>query len=129
MVNDAKSRGPLRPPTLGKHKLPVSDVIKPPRSKMKKTSSDLNEARHLFAEPVLQLLSAVSSNDPNLRFEPTLAREQDHWTDNTYECPLSNVDGDLPMETSFQAVPHNYDPDLILGLDDCSLLPEYTDIG
>lgn len=85
---------------------------------------------NLFAEPALQPLSTVSSRDPNLRFDLTPAIIQDGWMIDRDSCSISFWDEELPGEfASFKSIPHDYDADLISGLDDFSLLPEYTDIG
>ncbi|XP_043806971.1 protein PHOTOPERIOD-INDEPENDENT EARLY FLOWERING 1 isoform X4 [Manihot esculenta] len=127
-ANDLKLRAASKPQSLGKHKLSVSDS-KPPRSKLKKTS-ERGEMHNLFAEPALQPLSTVSSRDPNLRFDLTPAIIQDGWMIDRDSCSISFWDEELPGEfASFKSIPHDYDADLISGLDDFSLLPEYTDIG
>ncbi|XP_012080821.1 protein PHOTOPERIOD-INDEPENDENT EARLY FLOWERING 1 isoform X2 [Jatropha curcas] len=124
-ANDVKLRATSKPQTLGKHKLSVSDSVKPPRSKLKKTS-EFSEMHHLFAEPVLQSPMMVSPRDPNLKFDLTPAFIQDNWMNDT-DCYL---DKELSLEMGgLELVPHTYVPDLISGLDDFSLLPEYTDIG
>ncbi|KAF2314573.1 hypothetical protein GH714_027718 [Hevea brasiliensis] len=127
-ANDVKLRTASKPQSLGKHKLSVSDS-KPPRSKLKKTS-ERGEMHNLFAEPALQPLLTVSPRDPNLRFDLAPAVIQDGWTNDRDSCSISFLDEELPGELgSFEAMPHDYVPGLISGLDDCSLLPEYTDIG
>ncbi|KAJ9153312.1 hypothetical protein P3X46_026762 [Hevea brasiliensis] len=127
-ANDVKLRTASKPQSLGKHKLSVSDS-KPPRSKLKKTS-ERGEMHNLFAEPALQPLLTVSPRDPNLRFDLAPAVIQDGWTNDRDSCSISYLDEELPGELgSFEAMPHDYVPGLISGLDDCSLLPEYTDIG
>ncbi|KAJ6704488.1 HELICASE SRCAP [Salix viminalis] len=77
-ANDFKLRLASKTQSLGKHKLSISESTKPPRSKMKKTLVEHSEG-HLFAEPVPQPLSILSSRDPNLRFDlpPTVIQDDE----------------------------------------------------
>lgn len=69
---------------------------------------------------------AVATKDPNLRFDLI----QEAWLDDMDSNLMCCMDRGLSLETAFSSVvPHNYFPDVILGLDDCSTLPDYTDIG
>ncbi|XP_034903013.1 protein PHOTOPERIOD-INDEPENDENT EARLY FLOWERING 1 isoform X2 [Populus alba] len=118
-ANDLKLWLASKTQSLGKHKLSVSST-KPPRSKARKTLLERNEGH---AEPVMQ---PPSVRDPNLRFDLPPAVIQD----DTDGFSISCMEKELSVETGIsEAVPHNYVPDLISGLDDYSLLPEYTDIG
>lgn len=92
---------------------------------MKKTLVEHSEG-HLFAEPVPQPLSILSSRDPNLRFDlpPTVIQDdEDEYSISCIEKELSAATGTL------DAVPHDYVLGWTSGLDDFSLLPEFTDIG
>ncbi|KAJ6947660.1 hypothetical protein NC651_002130 [Populus alba x Populus x berolinensis] len=121
-ANDLKLWLASKTQSLGKHKLSVSESTKPPRSKTRKTKT-LLEQNEGHAEPVTQPLSV---RDPNLRFDLPPAVIQD----DTDGFSISCMEKELSVETGIsEAVPHNYVPDLISGLDDYSLLPEYTDIG
>lgn len=119
-ANDLKLWLASKTQSLGKHKLTVSESTKPPRSKTRKTLLEQNEGH---AEPVMQPLS---DRDPNLRFDlppEVIQDDKDGFS-------ISFMEKELSVETKIsEAVPHIYVPDLILGLDDYSLLPEYTDIG
>eukprot|EP00257_Ricinus_communis_P018634 XP_015577402.1 protein PHOTOPERIOD-INDEPENDENT EARLY FLOWERING 1 isoform X1 [Ricinus communis] len=129
-ANDIKLRPGPKPQSLGKHKPSLPDTVKPPRSKLKRTLEHGEIHQYLLAEPVFQSPHAVSPRDPNLKFDLTPAVLQDGWTNDTYGYSISCFDNELSLEIgSLEAVPHNYVPDLISGLDDCSLLPEFTDIG
>lgn len=129
-ANDIKLRPTSKSQSLGKHKLSVSDSIKPPRSKSKKTSMEHSEIHSLFAEPVFQPLPTVSPRDPNLRFDLTPAVIQDGCMDDRDSNSILCMDEELASAVgSFEAVPHNYNPGIISGLDDYLLLPEFTDIG
>uniref|UniRef100_A0A6N2KFJ9 DNA helicase n=1 Tax=Salix viminalis TaxID=40686 RepID=A0A6N2KFJ9_SALVM len=124
-ANDFKLRLASKTQSLGKHKLSISESTKPPRSKMKKTLVEHSEG-HLFAEPVPQPLSILSSRDPNLRFDlpPTVIQDdEDEYSISCIEKELSAATGTL------DAVPHDYVLGWTSGLDDFSSLPEFTDIG
>lgn len=104
--------------------------MKHSKSKFKRTSMDHSELPLLIAKPLLEPLPACASIDPYMGFDSSqsfiLAIENDNVGSNL----LSGMDTDLPMEReSLEAVPHHYVPGFISGLDDCPLLPEYTDIG
>ncbi|XP_011046132.1 PREDICTED: protein PHOTOPERIOD-INDEPENDENT EARLY FLOWERING 1-like isoform X3 [Populus euphratica] len=119
-ANDLKLLLASKTQSLGKHKLSVSESTKPPRSKTRKTLLEQNEGH---AEPIMQPLSV---RDPKLRFDLPPAVIQDDKDEFSISC----MEKELSVETGIsEAVPHNYVPDLISGLDDYSLLPEYTDIG
>lgn len=75
------------------------------------------------AELSMQPQSVLSVRDPSLRFDLPPAVIQDDEDD--YSMSWSEKELSAEMGIS----PHNYIPDLISGLDDYSLLPEYTDIG
>ncbi|CAK7357000.1 unnamed protein product [Dovyalis caffra] len=122
-ANDFKLRLGSKIQSLGKHKLCVSESTRPPRSKMKKTSIEHSEGP---TEPVFQPLSVLSCRDPNLRFDLPPVVIQDDKDEYSISC----MEKELSVETgTYEAIPYNYDPGLISGLDDYSLLPEYTDIG
>ncbi|XP_065878291.1 protein PHOTOPERIOD-INDEPENDENT EARLY FLOWERING 1 isoform X2 [Euphorbia lathyris] len=129
-ANDLKLRTAAKPQSLGKHKLSLSDSMKPPRSKSKKTSEHGHVAQML--EPVFQSLHVVSSKDPNLKFEftPPAFTEDGSMNDSYDYYSISCLDKETSSETGCsEDVPHNYVPDLISGLDNCLSWPELTDIG
>lgn len=123
-ANDVKLRSVPKSQSLGKHKLSLSDSIKWPKSKLRKTSMEHSEIQHSSPEPVSN--QAVATKDPNLRF----GLIQEAWLEDVDGDLLSCMDQELSPETVFSSeIPHNYFPDVISGLDDCSILPDYTDIG
>lgn len=133
-TNDAKSRASVKPQILGKHKLPLTDSVKPPKSKSRKTNSvSAHAGDHIYESAARDLLShpvppSSPYGDPNLKFDYTAptGASADDLEDNF----KSVMDGDLSLqiETS-EPLPHDYNPGLLSGLDDYSSLPEYTDIG
>ncbi|XP_050219671.1 protein PHOTOPERIOD-INDEPENDENT EARLY FLOWERING 1 [Mercurialis annua] len=128
-ANDAKLRAGSKLQSLGKHRLPVSDPVKPARSKSKKTCGN-SDMHHLSAELVLLSSHVASPSDPNLKFDLTPPVYQDGWMNDTDAYSICCLDNELSLEMgSSEAVPHIYVPDLIAGLDDWSQLPEFTDIG
>ncbi|KAL5741842.1 hypothetical protein ACOSP7_028574 [Xanthoceras sorbifolium] len=129
-ANGAKLRSASKSQSLGKHKLSFSDSIKPPKSKLKKISMEHGETGQLLTEPEFQPVPTVASKDPNLRFDLTPEIIHESWFNDMDSDFTSCIDKELSVEIeSFEMVPHNYSSDLILGLEDCSILPEYTDIG
>ncbi|OWM78962.1 hypothetical protein CDL15_Pgr003133 [Punica granatum] len=134
-TNDAKSRAGGKPQILGKHKPPLPDLIKPSKSKSRKTNSGSAQTGDLIYEAaahdlIAYLMPPPASplTDPNLKFdfvEPTGAA-----ADDSEDNLKSLTDEDLlsQIENS-ESVPHDYDPGLLSGLDDYSSLPEYTDVG
>ena len=85
---------------------------------------------HLISEPVLEPLPAAALKDRDLSFDLTQPIIPDVENDDVGRNFPPGTDMELSMETeSFEVVPHYYVPGLISGLDDCPLLPEYTDIG
>ncbi|GAY32612.1 hypothetical protein CUMW_003290 [Citrus unshiu] len=123
-ANDAKLRSVPKSQSLGKHKLSLSDSVKFPKSKLRKTSMEHSEIQHSSPEPVSN--QAVATKDANLRFDLI----QEAWLEDMDGGRLSCMDQDLSLETVLSSeIPHNYFPDVISGLDDCSILPDYTDIG
>ncbi|KAJ4705577.1 protein PHOTOPERIOD-INDEPENDENT EARLY FLOWERING 1-like [Melia azedarach] len=129
-ANDARLRSVSKSQTLGKHKLPISDSTKPPKSKLKKTSTEQGEVQQLSPEAVFQPIPAIATKDPNLRFDMTPPIIQDSCLDDMSSSLHSYLDKELSLETEFSDVcHHNYFPGLTSGLEDWSLLPEYTDIG
>lgn len=128
-TNDVKNRSASKLPSLGKHKHSISDSMKP-KSKLKRSSTEHSEMPHLISEPVLEPLPAAALKDRDLSFDLTQPIIPDVENDDVGRNFPPGTDMELSMETeSFEAVPHYYVPGLISGLDDCPLLPEYTDIG
>ncbi|KAK9276401.1 hypothetical protein L1049_005934 [Liquidambar formosana] len=130
-TSELKSRSASKSQTLGKQKLSISDSIKPSKSKIKRTMEQ-SEMFHPMAEPVFRSVPVVAHNDPNLRFDPP-SIIPDVGTSDFDSNSLFGTDMELSSEIeTFELVPHQYVPSFISGLeglDDCSLLREYTDIG
>ncbi|XWS58915.1 hypothetical protein CRYUN_Cryun08bG0075400 [Craigia yunnanensis] len=128
-ANDSKSRSGSKLQSLGKHKLSVSDTIRP-KSKLKKASMEHGDVHNLFAEQVFQSVATIAPNDPNLRCDLTPVTNDCSWVDGVDSDFCSSMDKALSLELEgFDVVPHNYIPGFISCLDDCSMLPDYTDIG
>lgn len=129
-ANDAKVRSASKSHSLGKHKQSLSDSIKPPKAKLKKIVTEHNETRPLFSELEFQPTRTVGSKDPNLRFDLMPEIIQESWLrDVNNEFTYSIDDEVLPELGSLEMVPHNYSFEAMSGLEDCSILSEYTDIG
>lgn len=129
-TNDVRNRSASKLPSLGKHKLSISDSMKPSKSRFKRSSMEHTEMPHPIAEPVLEPLPAAALKDPDLIFDLTQPIIPDVGIDVVASNLTHGTDMELSMEMeSYEEVPHCYVPGLISGLDDCPLLPEYTDIG
>ncbi|XVF28893.1 hypothetical protein REPUB_Repub15cG0072100 [Reevesia pubescens] len=128
-ANDSKLRSGSKSQSLGKHKLSVSDTIRP-KSKLKKVSMEHGDAHNLSAEQLFQPVATIALKDPNLRCDLTSVTNDGSWAD-AADCDFSSsMDKALSLEIEgFDVVPHNYIPGFISGLDDSSMLPDYTDIG
>ncbi|XVF41426.1 hypothetical protein PTKIN_Ptkin01aG0279200 [Pterospermum kingtungense] len=127
-ANDSKSRSGAKLQSLGKHKLSVSDTMRP-KSKLKKAPTEHGDV-NLFAEQIFQPVATIAPNDPNLRCDLTSVTNDDSWADGVDSEFSSSMDKALSPELEgFDVVPHNYTPSFTSGLDDCSVLPDYTDIG
>ncbi|XP_054803873.1 protein PHOTOPERIOD-INDEPENDENT EARLY FLOWERING 1 isoform X2 [Prosopis cineraria] len=127
-TNDARSRAGSKIQASGKHKSSISDSIKPSKSKSKRNSSDTCEMRHQRVEPLFQSMPSLEAKD--LRIDLNSLAMDEAGADNM-DCNLPfvlNEENSLETET-FGMVPHDFVAGLISGLDDCSELPEYTDIG
>lgn len=71
----------------------------------------------------------ITRKDPNWRFDLTPAIIQESWSDDGADSNIfSCMDKEFFQEKFLEVVYHGYFPDLS-GIDDCSTLPEYTDIG
>lgn len=128
-TNEVKARSVSKLPSLGKHKLSISDSMKPSKAKFKKSSMEHSEIPHLISEPLLEPLPAAALSDPFIRFDGSQPIILDVGIDDVGSNLSSVMDKELSMGMeSLEAVPHHYVSGLISGLDDCPLLPEYTDI-
>nr|XP_024935444.2 protein PHOTOPERIOD-INDEPENDENT EARLY FLOWERING 1 isoform X3 [Ziziphus jujuba var. spinosa] len=132
-TNDVRSRSASKSQFLGKHKLPMSELTRPSKSKLKKTSMELGEMRNVMAERVFHPLPVAVPMDHDLRFDLNSPIGKDVQIDDLKSTSQSDIDKEFSLETEdfkgLEVVPHSYVPGLISGLDDCSSLPEYTDIG
>ncbi|XP_024982552.1 protein PHOTOPERIOD-INDEPENDENT EARLY FLOWERING 1 isoform X3 [Cynara cardunculus var. scolymus] len=124
-ISDIKSRPLAKSQLSGKHRLPNPEApLKSSKSKLKKTIIDSNE----ILPPNLQPPSS-SPNDSCLRFDST-SSVPDLVFDDFLSSSSLEMGNEVCLDAgSFDLVPHNYDPGFTLGLEDCSLSPEFTDIG
>ncbi|KAF6138037.1 hypothetical protein GIB67_042942 [Kingdonia uniflora] len=102
-----KSRPTSSKQSLGKHKNSISDSIKSSKSKLLRTPTTVpTEEQH----PNFKL---TSTSPPSNMFN---------------FC--SNINDNLISDTeNLEMIPHEYDPSVISGLEDCNLFPDLTDIG
>ncbi|KAK2993722.1 hypothetical protein RJ640_003721 [Escallonia rubra] len=126
-LGDAKSRTPLKSHSLGKHKLTIPDSIKPSKSKMRKTTGESSDV-HFLTGPVFQPRMRVPY-DFSVLDDLSPSSIPEVGIDDFSRTPFDAASV-LSLETeSSSMVPHHYVPGFISGLEDCSLLPELTDIG
>ncbi|KAL0404989.1 UNVERIFIED_CONTAM: protein PHOTOPERIOD-INDEPENDENT EARLY FLOWERING 1 [Sesamum radiatum] len=127
-MGDSRSWTPQLP-YLGKHKLPVPDLVKPSKSKLRKTSKDHTDLHCLTTSEVFQPMPLIPADPPSMRF--------DEFPSCLPEAGILEFDSncflDMGSEVTFLdtpgVVPFHFGPDLTSGLDDFSILPEFTDIG
>ncbi|WMV19388.1 hypothetical protein MTR67_012773, partial [Solanum verrucosum] len=122
-IGDAKSRTPLKSQFLGKHK--PSDSVKVSKSKSRKIlmeSSDVGHTKDLLFPPMPSVSDdSCPTADVGFSF---LTESGNDFKDRTL----------LDLNPVFNAgsedvLCHEYVPEFILGLDDWSVFPEFTDIG
>ncbi|KAF3442635.1 hypothetical protein FNV43_RR16551 [Rhamnella rubrinervis] len=131
-TNDVRSRSASKVQLLGKHKLPVSELSKPSKSKLKRTSMEHGEMSHAIADRVCLQLPAAAPMDLDQRFDLNYSPVgNDVQVDDFNSTSHSYIDEEfLPdMEglDGFEVVPHSYVPGVISGLDEFSSLPKFTD--
>ncbi|KAL0452991.1 UNVERIFIED_CONTAM: protein PHOTOPERIOD-INDEPENDENT EARLY FLOWERING 1 [Sesamum latifolium] len=127
-MGDSRSWTPQLP-YLGKHKLPVPDLVKPSKSKLRKTSKDHTDLHCLTTSEVFQPMPLIPPDPPGIKF--------DEFPSCLPEAGILEFDSncflDMGSEVTFLdapgVVPFHFGPDLTSGLDDFSILPEFTDIG
>lgn len=132
-MNDVRPRSASKLPVLGKHKLPMSELTKPSKSKLKKTSMESGEMRSLIADRAFQPLPTDVSMNHDQKFDLNSPVDGDVPVHDFSSNAQLYFDKEFLPETEgfdgFEVVPHCYVPDVISGLDEFSSLPEYTDIG
>lgn len=131
-TGDIKYRTASKSPSLGKHKLPICESVKPSKSKARKTNMVSTDQHHsLVADPVVQPMLTVP-NDSSTRFDlPDPGMGMGMRMDAFDSSSIFDMDEVSFLETQdFDLFPHDYVPWLISELDECSpSLPEFTDIG
>ncbi|KAK7278828.1 hypothetical protein RJT34_23866 [Clitoria ternatea] len=124
-ISDTRSRPGSRIQSSGKQKSSISESTKPSRSKSKRASVDPSEMHHRQAESSFQSIQPLN----DLRFDPMSSITNGVGIDGLDINFPFDLNGDSSMEVeSFGVIPHDYVAGLISGLDDCTGLPEYTDI-
>lgn len=118
---------------LGKHKLPAVEVNKTSRSKLRKTVTEPfpfeNRSLAMVVEEPLPL--PLPEPATPLSFDPVCPQLHltSDFTENT-QFSAFGFDAAEPLDApNSDLVPHFYSPDFISGLEDCLLLPDFTDIG
>lgn len=110
---------------LGKPKLPSSDSIKPSRSKLRRTSKDHADQHSPTANEVFRDIPT----DPSMRLDEFWSCFPDAGMPDFDGDFMFDIDGEVAPLGTLETAPFNFGTDLTSGLDDFSILPEFTDIG
>lgn len=132
-TGDAKARNSVKSQSLGKHKLTVSDSVKPSRAKVRKGATDSSNVHDSsIGAPVVQPFVTIPSdfsvdNDITSTTVPGVGIHELNGT-SSFDF---DFDGELctAITESSDMAPHEYIPGLISGLDDYVVFPEFTDVG
>lgn len=119
-TNDMRSKSGSKSVSLGKNKVSMSDSTRSSKIKSKKLRVDLEEMNPMIIEPQIQSMLRETPNDPNVMFDQTDLPVA-NFEMNDFNCSIE--------EEAHELIPYNFNPKFISGLEDCSLLPEYIDIG
>lgn len=131
-TGDAKARNPLKSQSLGKHKLTVSDSVKPSRAKVRKVAADSSNVHDSsIGAPVAQPFVTIPidfSIDHNVTSTtiPGVGILELNGTSSF------DIGGELCTTSDTESsdmAPHEYIPGFISGLDDYVVFPEFTDGG
>ncbi|GER25917.1 helicase [Striga asiatica] len=112
--------------SLRKNKLPVSDMLKPSKSKSRRVTKEPSHAHSPTSREVFQQMG-LTPDDPFSDFDelssffPQARMLESDW--------LLEMDGDILSSGNLGATSFDIGPDLNSGLEDLSVLPEFTDIG
>ncbi|KAL9265330.1 PHOTOPERIOD-INDEPENDENT EARLY FLOWERING 1-like protein [Drosera capensis] len=125
VISDLKSRSVSRSTVLGKHKLSSAETNKASKSKSRKIGSECSDTHLLYGELSPSVFPGIVElpSDPLRPVFPTGV---------VLESPFDEIMHGLDEESSLELVsivPHSNESGLISGLEDLTLLPEYTDIG
>lgn len=86
--------------------------------------------RHLPSEQILQPVPTLAAPIDLNVFYPSSPISTDVRIDDPLSNSFTDIDKVFSLEAEgFEVVEHSYVPDIISGLDDCTLSPEFTDIG
>ncbi|XP_047938519.1 protein PHOTOPERIOD-INDEPENDENT EARLY FLOWERING 1 isoform X2 [Salvia hispanica] len=110
--------GDNRSSNSGKNKLPVSEPVKPSKSKSRRASKDHTDSQHLTSTEVFQ-------NLPLMPTDPSLSSFSEIGFDS---ASLVDMDEGLSPDMT-ELVSSNYDPELTSGLDDLSDFTEFIEMG
>ncbi|GAB2227484.1 hypothetical protein Drorol1_Dr00009306 [Drosera rotundifolia] len=125
VISDLKSRSVSRSTVLGKHKLSSAETNKASKSKSRKIGSECSDTPLLYGELSPSVFPGIVElpSDPLPPVFPTGV---------VLESPFDEIMRGLDEESSSELtsfLPHSNESGLISGLEDLTLLPEYTDIG
>lgn len=117
----------LQLPYLGKHKLPVSETVKPSKSKLRRTSKDQTDPHNLTSTEVFPNLPLMPT-EPSLRLDDLSSSFSEAGILEFDYTGLLDTDEGASLDMS-GLVSFDSEPDITSGLDDLSNFPEFTDIG
>lgn len=116
--------------TLGKNKALMSDSIKASKSKLPRFATEPNAEQHPISKLTFSSQKIMGPPNPRANYDcsTSVIHTSGDGMDQSNHHHSMNASL-VPEVDIFEAVHHCYDPELISGLEDCSLLPEFTDIG
>ncbi|PIA31865.1 hypothetical protein AQUCO_04700010v1 [Aquilegia coerulea] len=120
-----RSRSTSKQQSLGKNKAPMSDSIMSSKSKLARISTETSEEY-----PISKLeFPSPRPVAQNIEYSHLIGHSVcDGDMDNGSYPGIMN-DSFMRDLDIFNAVPHHFDPDFFSGLEDCTVLPDFTDIG
>ncbi|KAF9602898.1 hypothetical protein IFM89_032638 [Coptis chinensis] len=127
-----RSRSVSKQQSLGKNKAPMSDPVKSSKIKLLRIGTQPSEEQHPICKLTFPSPKQLGPTDAIVKFDRSLLNglvlggTDDKGSSKHHE---RMSEGFMPDMDIFEAVPHHYDPDFICGLEDCTILPDFTDIG
>ncbi|KAF5194345.1 Photoperiod-independent early flowering 1-like [Thalictrum thalictroides] len=120
-----RSRSTSKQQSLGKNKAPMSDSIMPSKSKLARISTESSE-EHPISKLVFPSPRSVAQDIEYSRLICDSICDDDKANNSYHDRMNDSLMCDMDI---FNAVPHHFDPDFFSGLEDCTILPEFIDIG
>ncbi|KAL3637272.1 Pharynx and intestine in excess protein 1 [Castilleja foliolosa] len=114
------------PPNMGKQKPPHSDSLKPSKSKSRRPSKEQTEHHSLTAREVFQQTAAIPMAPTSTFDDFSSCFSEDGMLESNW---LLNVEDEVDGLATLGMIPFDFGSDVTSGLEDFSVLPEFTDLG